>query len=276
MELIVFDLDGTLLNRDSQISAYTKDTLRLLSERNIAYTVATGRTLHASRDVLEGHGFVLPHVYKNGVVIWHPEHEHFSHHNVLSKTEMRRVFDACASQSVTPFIFTLTGNNDYIVFHGPPRNPAEDYVANEYTVRRGLNTLPVEALPDDAIISNISAVGEPEKIRSITDQVADESHLVAYRGVAMENANVNWLDIHHSDASKGGAVMELKSLLGLERVICFGDSDNDLSLFELADEAYAPENAKAHIKAKATATIGHHDDDGIARFLRERFDLREN
>ena len=46
MELIVFDLDGTLLNQDSAISDYTSETLRLLAEHDIAYTVATGRTLH--------------------------------------------------------------------------------------------------------------------------------------------------------------------------------------------------------------------------------------
>ena len=273
MELIVFDLDGTLLNRHSQMSDYTRETLQLLADRDIAYTVATGRTLHASREILKGHGFVLPHVYKNGVVIWHPDHEHFSHHNVLSKAEMQRVFDACGNNDVTPFVFTLVGNNDYAVYHGPPRNSAEEYVVTEYTIRRGLIAKPIEELPDDAVISNISAVGDPDKIRSITELVADEPHLVAYWGEAMEDRYVSWLDIHHSDASKGGAVMELKSLLGLERVICFGDSDNDLSLFELADEAYAPENAKEHVKAKATATIGHHDKDGIARFLRERFAL---
>ena len=69
MDLIVFDLDGTLLNRESQLSAYTRDTLQLLRQRGIAYTVATGRTLHASRDLLQGQGFDLPHVYKNGVKV---------------------------------------------------------------------------------------------------------------------------------------------------------------------------------------------------------------
>ena len=65
----------------------------------------------------------------------------------------------------------------------------------------------------------------------------------------------------------------LKELLGLERIIVFGDSDNDLSMFEAADESYAPENANDAIKSAATAVIGHHDDEGIARFLRERFEL---
>ena len=82
-----------------------------------------------------------------------------------------------------------------------------------------------------------------------------------------------WLDVHHSDASKGGAIKIMKELLGIERVVCFGDSDNDLSMFETADESYAPANANDAIKAAATAVIGHHDDEGIARFLRERFRL---
>ena len=68
MQLIVFDLDGTLLNRESVISDYTRDTLRLMAKQNIAYTVATGRTLHAARDLLTGHNFSLPQIYKNGAL----------------------------------------------------------------------------------------------------------------------------------------------------------------------------------------------------------------
>ncbi|MEL6868855.1 MAG: HAD-IIB family hydrolase [Pseudomonadota bacterium] len=273
MDLVVFDLDGTLLNRRSAITDYTRETLALLAQNNIAYTVATGRTLHASRDILEGHGFVLPHVYKNGVVIWHPDHEHFSHHNILSRSESQHIMDAFADNDVTPFVFTLVGNNDHAVYHGPPKNTAEEYVIREYTVRRGLTAGAIEDLPADASICNVSAVGDTDRIRKITEQVADEPHLIAYWGVAMEAQNLSWLDIHHSDASKGGAVMTLKDLLGIERVLCFGDSDNDLSMFALADESYAPENAKSYVKNQATAVIGHHDEDGIARFLRERFAL---
>lgn len=71
----------------------------------------------------------------------------------------------------------------------------------------------------------------------------------------------------------GSAVQNLKHQLGASNVICFGDSDNDLSMFALADESYAPNNANAAIKNKATEVIGHHHEDGVARFLRERFSL---
>ena len=72
-----------------------------------------------------------------------------------------------------------------------------------------------------------------------------------------------------------GFVGTLKEDLGVERVICFGDSDNDLSMFAVADECYAPSNAKEPVKKAATAVIGHHDEEGISEFLRERFALRD-
>ena len=92
-------------------------------------------------------------------------------------------------------------------------------------------------------------------------------------GYVLTNQVQTWIDVHHSDASKGNAVSRLREQLGATRVICFGDSDNDLSMFVMADECYAPDNARAAIKAAATAVIGHHHADGIADFLRERFSL---
>jgi Cof subfamily protein (haloacid dehalogenase superfamily) len=273
MELVVFDLDGTLLNRDAAISDFTRDTLRLLAKRDIAYTVATGRTLHASRDILSGHGFRLPHVFKNGVVIWHPEHDAFSHRNVLTPGELARVVAGCMAHGLAPFVFTIEGENEHAVYHAPLRTKAEQFVVNEYKVTRGIRAEPLESLPDDADISNVSAIGSRPRIEAVIDVVRDEPHLVAYSGIAVEDKDLAWLDVHHSDASKGGAVVTLKEMLGAERIVCFGDSDNDISMFERADECYAPSNAKGHVKERATEVIGHHDEDGIARFLRERFSL---
>jgi Cof subfamily protein (haloacid dehalogenase superfamily) len=273
MELIVFDLDGTLLNRQSEVSDHTRDTLRRLGDRRIAYTVATGRTLHASRDLLEGHGFVLPHIYKNGVMIWEPGSGQYSHSNLLTNVEIRRVFGAFMDQGITPFIFTVEPGNRHAVYHPPLKTDTERELARVFGQERGLELLPVASLPADADITNISALGKREAIEAVEQLVQDEDHLVAYAGVAIEGEHLHWVDIHHSAASKGDAVAQLKRDLGVTRVICFGDSDNDLSMFALADESYAPSNAKEEVRAAATAVIGHHDEDGISAFLRERFSL---
>ena len=84
MDLIFFDLDGTLLNRSSQISSYTQDTLKLLAKNNIAFTVATGRTMHSAQHVMQGATFSLPHIYNNGVAIWDPSGDSLTLENLLA------------------------------------------------------------------------------------------------------------------------------------------------------------------------------------------------
>ena len=276
MELIVFDLDGTLLNRNSTISDYTSETLKLLSKREIAYTIATGRTLHGARAILEGHCFDLPQAYKNGVMIWHPEQRRFSSSTTLTASELENVVHACIQQGVTPFVFTLDEDDNSTVYHPVLQTDADLELVRALGIEGNVNMLGLDELPADASVTHINSIGAPDAIRAVACSVEDEPHLVAYSGLAREGVDWNWLDVHHSDASKGGAIKTLKELLGLERVICFGDSDNDLSMFEAADEGYAPANANDAIKSAATAVIGHHDEEGIARFLRERFALDES
>ena len=273
MELVVFDLDGTLLNRESVISEYTSETLKLLTERDIAYTVATGRTLHGARAVLDGHRFELPQVYKNGVMIWHPETERLTSSNTLTRDELENVVRACLGHGVTPFVFTLENDEVSTVYHPPLLNDIERRLIRSIGIETPVRVRGLDDLAAKATITHVNAIGDGEAIQSVLEGVHDEPHLVAYSGVALEGEQWRWLDVHHSDASKGGAIEGMKRLLGLERVICFGDSDNDLSMFAAADESYAPANANDRIKSAATAVIGHHDDEGIARFLRERFEL---
>ncbi|MGE0623686.1 MAG: HAD-IIB family hydrolase [Pseudomonadales bacterium] len=273
MDLIVFDLDGTLLDASSVISPYTRETLVRLGERGILYTVATGRALHASRDILHGHGFRLPQAYKNGVLIWNPTAEDYSHHNFLTLAEIQHVVEAVLMQGVAPFLFTLEAGNRHAIYHTPLKTAAERDLTEAFARRPDVHVLPAASLPAEAEITNVSALGPGHAIDAIAEMIRDEPDLVAYHGPAIEGDGLKWIDIHHKRASKGGAVEVLRRELGASRVVCFGDSDNDLSMFTTADEAYAPANASDEVRAAATAVIGHHDEDGIARFLRERFDL---
>lgn len=60
--------------------------------------------------------------------------------------------------------------------------------------------------------------------------------------------------------------------MGCDRIVVFGDSVNDISMFEIADEAYAVENAIDELKEKATSVIDSNDEDGVAKLLSERWD----
>ncbi|MFW8591211.1 HAD family hydrolase [Glaciecola sp. 2405UD65-10] len=272
MDLIFFDLDGTLLNNASEISTFTKDTLGLLSEKDIAYTVATGRTMLAAKHLIEDHAFTLPHIYNNGVTIWDPEHESLTLENLLDNAEISTVLSIATSHNITPFVNTLE-NHHHNIYFPDPQTEVEKELVNKHFSRSDATLLPLAAMPSNAQVTNISMIGDSSAITDIWKTLNSYSNLIAYSGPAIQGQNCRWLDVHHCMASKGGAVENLKNRLGASNVICFGDSDNDLSMFALANESYAPENASDEVKHAANAVIGHHHKDGIAHFLRERFSL---
>ena len=276
MDLIFFDLDGTLLNKSSQISSFTKETLALLGEKDIAFTVATGRTMHSAQFVLEGQSFLLPHIYNNGVAIWDPSGNALTLENLLAPSEVNLIIEHAVKNNITPFINTVnmdSPNHEHVIYHSTPKYQVERDLIEKYFSRTKAKLATIESLPATAHITNISMIGDAALVYDMYQQLNMHDELIAYSGPAIEGDEYRWMDVHHKLASKGSAVELLRSQLGASNVICFGDSDNDLSMFELADEAYAPSNAKPYIKDAATSVIGHHDEDGIARFLRERFSL---
>jgi Cof subfamily protein (haloacid dehalogenase superfamily) len=272
MDLIFFDLDGTLLNDASEISPFTKETLNMLSEKNIAYTLATGRTMLSAQRIVDGHEFELPQIYNNGVTIWDPKIQQITLENLLDNTEISTVIDVAFTQGITPFI-NVIDNQHHFIFHGETRHDVEKELVYKYFSSTKAKLLPLEALPINGQVTNISMIGFADTIKKIWLKLNSHTNLIAYSGPAQEGDNFWWLDVHHRNANKGTAVINLKKQLGASNVICFGDGDNDLSMFALADESYAPENAQAEVKKSASAVIGNNHNDGIAHFLRERFSL---
>ncbi len=283
MTLVVFDLDGTLLNRQSRISSFTADTLAMMRARNIRYTVATGRTLQAATGPLENHHFVLPMILKNGAIIWSPKEARYSHHHLLTREEVWHVLAAFTLNELTPFVFALHDGHRHALYHGPLRSRSEEKLAALFEAERNLPLEPLSALPDEVSVINVFSLGSDTAVDRVRASISGEQHLVTYSGIAIHepelgapstpNRGLYWIDIHHSMGSKGNAINHLRSELEIEHVIAFGDGDNDLSMFECADERYAPQNADPAILDIADKVIGHHDEDGVAHFLRERFEL---
>ncbi|MDP5131277.1 MAG: Cof-type HAD-IIB family hydrolase [Paraglaciecola sp.] len=277
MDLIFFDLDGTLLNDASEISTFTKDTLNLLKDKNIAYTVATGRTMLSAQRIIDGHYFDLPQIYNNGVTVWDPKVQQLTFENLLSQSEITTIVDCALSQGIAPFVNAIDApskiEHHHYIFHAETRHEVERELIRKFFSQTDAKLLPLHALPSNSHVTNISMIGKADIISKMWQELNTHTNLIAYSGPALEGRGYRWMDVHHCLANKGSAVTNLKKQLGASNVICFGDGDNDLSMFALADESYAPENARDEVKQSASGVIGHNHKDGIAHFLRERFSL---
>ena len=70
MDLYVSDLDGTLLDKNAQVSEYTSATLNELISNGMDFTVATARTNATVSKILSGLTLRLPVILMNGVLIY--------------------------------------------------------------------------------------------------------------------------------------------------------------------------------------------------------------
>jgi Cof subfamily protein (haloacid dehalogenase superfamily) len=244
----------------------------MLNDKNIAYTLATGRTMLSAQRIVEGHDFSLPQIFNNGVTIWDPQTQQLTLENLLNNAELSTVIELAFTKGVTPFI-NVIDKHQHSIYHAETRHDVERELIDKYFSSCKAKVLPISALPSNSQVTNISMISTEHIIKDMWLALNNHDNLIAYSGPALEGDNFWWLEVHHRNANKGSAVTNLKHQLDASKVICFGDGDNDLSMFALADECYAPENAKDEVKQSATAVIGHNHKDGIAHFLRERFSL---
>ena len=61
-----------------------------------------------------------------------------------------------------------------------------------------------------------------------------------------------------------------------DKVICVGDSYNDLPMFRLAGLGVAMENAQTEIKEAADFITGSNDEDGIVKVIEKFMTPKEN
>ncbi len=273
MDLVIFDLDGTLLNKSSEISAFTLETLQMLKDKGIAHTIATGRTMSSAQRIINGYDFELPHVYCNGVALWDPKSQALTLSNLLNQTAIESIVNYSIEKGIAPFVNTIDSDHQHIIFHPPLQREIEKNLVDKYYKKSKLKLRPLSSLKPDCKVTNISMIGDTALIQPLWEHFNGCDSLVAYSGTAVEGDHYSWMDVHHQSANKGSAVLNLKAQLGATNVICFGDSYNDESMFTIADECYAPDNAKSAMKKLASEVIGHHHEDGVAHFLRARFSL---
>lgn len=84
-----------------------------------------------------------------------------------------------------------------------------------------------------------------------------------------------FLEIYDKHASKGQALKTLKELYNFENITCFGNGENDLSLFSESTWCCAVDNAKSSLKDHASQIIPDCDHNGVAEYLFQVY-LTEN
>lgn len=112
--LYVSDLDGTLLNREPRLSAYTAETLNLLIEEGLPFTYATARSVHSARIVAAGLQTRLPVITYNGVFLQDAQTGKVLSRTVFSPEEVENLAGHLSRHPVSALAYALLDGEERV------------------------------------------------------------------------------------------------------------------------------------------------------------------
>lgn len=237
IKLIAIDMDGTLLNDQHEVTAYTLDVLQRAIAHGIYVVLATGRGLARINIHEELMALKQPIVATNGADI-HYVAGGESEKSFLKKESIEQLF-AVINEVKIPF----WGFAEQALFENRPLTEDEQ----SKVLKLGVQSTDLQLL---AQFYN--------KAQHIEDIEITKS--------AETNFEINKLGV-----TKAFGVQKLCDYLNItmDEVMCFGDSGNDYKLFEAAGFPVAMANAIPELKEIAKATTVSNNEEGVAKAIEQ-------
>lgn len=266
--LYVSDLDGTLLRSNQTTSKYTNRIINELVEKGMLFSYATARSYNTSHKATRGMTAAFPIIVYNGAFIKDNSTEKMLLKNFFNKNEAVNLIEEMISNEISPVIYAFVGKDEKFSYISEKINSAtREFVESRKGDPRDRPTKDVHELSKGDIFY-ITCIDEPDKLKPFYEKYKEIYHCIYQRDIY---SNEQWLEIMPRKASKANAIRQLADLLDCNYIIVFGDGINDIDMFEMADEAYAVENAVPELKKIATAIIDSNDNDGVAKWLYQRY-----
>jgi Cof subfamily protein (haloacid dehalogenase superfamily) len=269
--LYVSDLDGTLLGKDSQLSAVTVATLnRIIGELGGLFTVATARTPATVVPLMQQVHARLPFIVIGGSAMWNPVSMSYEHTRGIDDMTVNAVADVFDRRGAHPFIYRRHGKNLLHTHHYGPLSPQEErFIAERQHLplkQFFLDDRDFRHSDDEALL--IFSMNKYAVLKSIADDLRTSvptCSVMVYHDIFDESEG--YLEIFSAGTSKAAAIRDLARQLGAGRVVVFGDNRNDIAMMKAADFSVAVDNAFTEVKAVASEVIGPNTVDSVARWI---------
>ncbi|RRO13674.1 HAD family phosphatase [Saccharopolyspora rhizosphaerae] len=258
-ELVALDVDGTLLDPDTQtISDAVKAAVRRVVESGAQLVVATGRTFLGTTPVLDElsltSGFAL---CSNGAVL-------------VDVAQREPV--SVASFNAAPVLRTLREHLPGCIF-------AAEAVGVGNLVSAPFDPEKLHGPQRRTPVDELAARPVPRLIAEWTGH--DPAELAeTLAGLRLPHCTLSvdtyepWATVVPEGQTKGAALEKLRTELGIsaERTFAAGDGTNDFEMLKWAARGVAMGQAPLELRATADATLGTVAEDGLAAELDRLFD----
>lgn len=274
--LYITDLDGTFLDSNAELTAKSEKLISDAINNGALFTVATARTFATVTKLFENTPLKLPLVLMNGVMLYDPEAKKILSCHSIGSHCINKVFDAFKHHGLFPMVYRCAENCLEIEYFSTDNPYQMKYVGNRTkAVGKKFIFSPAFTCKENDEVIYIVTLDKYENIQPLYEDISKISDVSCafYRD---NYTDCYFLEIFAAGVSKATAMLEVKEIVGAEKVTAFGDNLNDIEMFKAADEAYAVENACDELKRTATGIIGKNDDNAVAEFIYNNFRRKSN
>lgn len=264
--LIVLDLDGTLLTDEKTISPVTKETLRKAKEAGHQVMIATGRPYRASQLYYNELKLTTPIVNFNGALIHHPKNPMW--HSIHTTVDLRVVHDVVESVHKYEYDNLIAEVMDDVYIHREDDGSLNIFHMGSPNILMGDLKQNLSENPTSLLIQ-ANDVNVPIIRQHLQDVHAE---LIEHR---RWGAPFPIIEVVRKGLSKAVGIDYIAKQMGIprERIIAFGDEDNDLEMIEYAGVGVAMSNGIDQLKNIANEITLSNNEDGIAKILQDRLKL---
>lgn len=268
VKVILLDLDGTLLNSEKTISTANYAALERAAAMGVHIVPATGRFYEGMPQVVRDLPFVRYAVSVNGAEIYDSKEDKVLHREELEPEEAVAIYEYLSS--LPALCDAYVEGWGYMDRSHYAR--VDEFVTVPYVVKmlKELRT-PVDDM------KAFLAQHKTQKVMAFfndMDRRAVELERVRtlFPDTAVSSSIVNNIEVNAKKAAKGGALLNLCAVLGIDvkDSMAFGDGSNDLTMIQAAGIGVAMGNAYPGLKEAADFVTLTCDQDGVAHAI-EKF-----
>jgi len=260
-KLVVFDLDGTLVDENLHMKAEDLDCIRELRRRGVAITLATGRTFESALPYVQKLGIELPVILCNGAAIVHPVSGELLYQQRLPEEPVLKILKKAREADLDCLLYTDPLSSFPCVSQLTP-------VLADFILLEGLHCVELNEL------SAVVRAEQPIKIQIVGDEPRLlELQCFFFRAapeISLLLTQSDYLEAMPAGVSKGSALQKFCGQTGipLSQIVTFGDSVNDGELIALAGFGVAMADAPEQVRKAAKAIAS-----SVAAALAEIFGL---
>ena len=273
IKMIGFDLDGTLLNSNKEISDYTRDVMREAVEQGVIILPATGRPLTGIPKPVMALPGIRYAVTANGARVVDVQEDKVLHEALLPYEKGKELLEIFAKYDTYREVYYEEigyASADMVerIEEYMPIKPMIEYMR---TTRRRVPDVEAMFHEKKMAVDKLQALFRDTETRDLAMKEVKEK----VQGAAVTSALGNNIEANGEDAQKGIALLKLGEILGIKKdeIMAFGDGSNDMDMIRRVGFGVAMENGIDEIKEAADYITVTNDEHGVAKAI-EKFVLR--